>query len=89
MIMAKRFQNKDSKYSGADKENIMDFIVQYDLVSQDFHLSHHKKRQYVHNLFRGEALRYYHAEVEPLRNHEANVITKIQLQFNSISNSST
>ena len=28
MNMAKRFQNKESKYSGADNENIMDYIVQ-------------------------------------------------------------
>ena len=67
MNMAKRFQNKDSKESGADNENIMGFIAQYDLVSRDFHLSHHEKRQYVHNLFRGEALRYCYAEFEPLR----------------------
>ncbi len=56
--MANRIQNKDSKYSGADNENIMDFIVHYDSVSRDSHLSDHGKRQYAHNLFRGEALRY-------------------------------
>ncbi len=63
----------------------MDFNVQYDLVSRDFHLSHHEKRQYVNNLFRGEALRLYHAEVEPLGNNYPDVIAKIQSQFNSIS----
>ncbi len=76
MNMAKRSQNKDSKYTGADNENIMDFIVQYDLVSRGFHLAHHEKRQYVHNLFRGEALRYYYAEFEPLGNNYADVIAK-------------
>ncbi len=85
MNMAKGFQIKDSKYSGADNENIMDFIVQYDLVSRDFNLSHHEKRQYVHNLIRGEALRSYYAEVEPLGNNYADVIAKMQSQFNSIS----
>ncbi len=35
MYMGKRLQNKDLKYSGADDANIMDFIVQYDLVSRD------------------------------------------------------
>ncbi len=85
MNMAKRFQNKDSEYSGADNENIMDFIVQCDLVSRDFNLSHHEKRLYVQNLFRGEALSYYYAEFEPLGNNYADVITKMQSQFNSIS----
>ncbi len=74
MNMAKPLQNKDLKYSRADNENIMYFIVQYDLVLRDFYLSHHEKRQYVHNFFRGEALRYKYAEVEPLGNNHADVI---------------
>ena len=78
MNMGQRFQNKDSKYSGADKENTMDFIVQYDLVSRDFHLSHHEKRQHVHNLFPAEALRYYYAEVKQLWNNYADAIAKMQ-----------
>ena len=78
MNMAKYFQNKDSKYSEADNEIIMDFIMQYNL-------SHHEKRQYVHNLFRGVSLRYYYAAVEPLGNNYADVIAEMQLQFNSIS----
>ncbi len=82
--MEKRFEYKDSKYSRADNENIMDFIVQYDLVSRYFNLSHHKKRQYTQNLFHEEALRYYYGEVEPLGNNYADVIAKIQSQFNSI-----
>ena len=85
MNMARSFQNKDSKYSGADNQNIIDFIVQYELVSRDFSLSHHEKRQYVHNLFRGEALRCYYAEVEPLGNNYADSIAKMKSQFNSIS----
>ncbi len=63
MNMAKRFQNKDSQYSGADKENIMDFITQYDLMSRNFYLSHYEKLYYVHNLFRSESLRFYYAKV--------------------------
>ncbi len=82
---AMTFQNKDSKSIEADSENIKDFIVQFGLVLRDFHLSHHEKRQYRQNLFRKEALRYYHAEFEPLGNDYAGVIAKIQSQFNSIS----
>ena len=85
MNMAKCFQNKDSNYSGADNENIMDFIVQYNLVLRVFNLPHHEKGQYVHNLFRGEAQCYYYAEVEPLGNTYADVISKMQSQFNLIS----
>ncbi len=78
MNMAKYFQNKDSKYSEADNEIIMDFIMQYNL-------SHHEKRQYVHDLFRGVALRYYYAAVEPLGNSYADVIAEMQSLFNTIS----
>ena len=63
----------------------MDFIVQYDLVSRDFQLSHHEKRQYVHNLFRREELRYYFAEVELLGSSYADAIAKMKSQFDSIS----
>ncbi len=59
--------------------------MQYDLVPRDFHLSPHGKRQYVHNLFRGEALRYYYAEVKPIGNSYPDVITKIKSLFNSMS----
>ncbi len=79
--MAKRFQNRDLKYSAAENGNIMSFIVQYELVLQDFHLSHHEKRQYAHNLFCGEALRYYYADVEPLRSSYADAFAKMQPQF--------
>ena len=57
---------------------MMDFKVQYDLVSRDFNPSHLSKRQYIHNLFRGEASRYYYAEVEPLENSYTVVIAKMQ-----------
>ncbi len=75
----------DSRYSGADNENIMDSIGQYDLVSQDFSLSYNEKRQYVHNLFRGEALSYYYTEIELLGNNDGDVISKFKSQFKSIS----
>ncbi len=62
----------------------MDFIVQYDLVSRDFNLSHHKKRQCVHDLFRVEALRCYCAEVVPQEKINADVVAKMKSQFSSI-----
>jgi len=34
-----RFKMKDSKYSGADEENIHDFLTQYELVARDLGLS--------------------------------------------------
>ncbi len=39
----------------------------------------------MHSLFRREALRFYYAEVEPLRNNFTDVISKMMSQFNSIS----
>ncbi len=88
MNMAKRFQNKDSMYSGADYENIMDLILQHDFVSRDSYLSHNEKHLFVLNLFCGKALRYYYAAIEPLGNNYANVITRMQSQFIRPANSS-
>ncbi len=42
MSIAKRFQNKDSKYNGDDNEKIMEFKVLYDLESEDFNFSKQK-----------------------------------------------
>ncbi len=57
----KRFRRKDQKYSGGDDECIYEFLDQYDAVSRDLCLCDIEKRQYFHNLFRGEALRFYNA----------------------------
>ncbi len=56
----------------------MGFIVQYDLVSRDFNVSHSEKHQYLHKLFHGEALRYYYAEIEPLGNSYGDFISKMK-----------
>ncbi len=60
-------------------------MAQYELVLPDFLLSHQKKRQYLHNLVCGEALSYFYAEFEPLRNSYPDVFAKIESPFNSIS----
>ncbi len=60
--ISKRFGSKDQKYSGGDDECIYEFLDQYDAVSRDLCLYDIEKRQYRHNLFRGEALRFYNAD---------------------------
>lgn len=57
------FKMKDLKYNGVNDENIVDFITQYELVSRDLGLPPAEMLQYLHNLFRGEALRDYNPYV--------------------------
>ncbi len=80
MNIENRFQNKYLQYIGADKKNIMDFSMQYDVMSRDFHLSHHEERQNVHYLFHGEAFRYICAEVLMFSPHNKVIVCSISKQ---------
>lgn len=59
MDVANRFKNKESKYGGADDENLQEYLDQYFLIADDCGLSATKRLQYQHNLFKGEALNFF------------------------------
>ena len=64
-----RFKAKESKYSGSDEEVLQDFIDAYMATAEDYRLSAADKLQLFHNLFRGDALRFYYAHVKGRYRH--------------------
>lgn len=83
--MSKHFSYNDAKYSGAEDENIKEYIARYQAVCRDLSLSPRERCQFVHNLFRGEALRFYNANVLDRTETLAEALVMMQTRFNSLS----
>ena len=64
IYVSKRFATKDQKGNGADDVCYDEFVNQYIAASRDLCIPAKERHQYLHNLFRGEALRFYNANVE-------------------------
>lgn len=60
--ISRRFGTKD-KYSGADCENLREFVDEYDAMSRNSQLTPMHKLECVHNFFRRQALTYYNSRV--------------------------
>ena len=78
-----RFKNKESKYSGSDEEHLQDFIDSYVTTAEDYGLSASQKLQYLHNLFRGDALRFYNLQIKGRVSTFGEAISVIMNHFNS------
>ncbi len=71
-LIGLRFKGRETKYSGEDDENLQEAIDHYVTASRDYSLSETQKLQYFHNIFRGDALHFYHKNIE---NRGLNFIT--------------
>lgn len=78
-----RFKAKDSKFSGDDTENLQEYLDQYLAVSEDFGLTATQRLQYMHNLFRGEALRFFIQNIRGTASTIGEAVFIMQSQFNS------
>lgn len=82
--VANRLKNNENKYGGRDDENLQEFLDQYFLISDDCQLSQTERLQYLHNIFKGEALNFYKNEVKGKEHTLGGAIAKIQNYFNGI-----
>ena len=78
-----RFKAKEYKYSGSDEEVLQDFIDAYMATAEDYRLSAADKLQLFHNLFRGDALRFYYAHVKGRYSTFAEAFRAVFAHFNS------
>ena len=78
-----RFKNKESKYSGSDEEHLQDFIDAYITTAEDYQLTARERLQYFHNLFRGDALRFYNMSIKNRCSTFDEAIRAIYSHFNS------
>ncbi len=85
MHISKLFSSKDRKYNGSDDEKYDEFVEQYLAASLELCLSPSERLQYLHNLFHGEALRFYNANVVGCARLFSEALQMMKKQFNSAS----
>lgn len=61
--IAQRFKSEESKYSGADDEDLFEFFITYETTAEDYGMTEEQKCRYVHNIFKQEALRHYNTHI--------------------------
>ena len=54
-----RLKDNEKKFSGDLGENWMEFVDEYSQVARDYNLNISQKLQYIHNILRGDAKRFY------------------------------
>lgn len=79
-----RFKDKDSKFSGALGERWMDYVAEYQQVARDFGLSASQRKQYLHNLLRDDAKRFYLDRIDNDVSLYSEAVRLIEDEYNSI-----
>lgn len=82
--MSMRFKDKDSKFSGALGERWMDYVAEYQQVARDYGLSASQKKQYLHNLLRDDAKRFYLDRIDNDVSLYSEAVRLIENEYNSI-----
>lgn len=62
--LAQRFKDKEGKYAGTDDEDLIEHLSNYETVTEDYGATDEQKLKYIHNILKGEALRYFNSEVK-------------------------
>ncbi len=83
--IAKLFSSEDRNYSDNDDEGYEEFVDQYLAASRDLSLSPFERLQFLHNLFYGEALRFYNSNVAGRAREFPEALLMMKDQFKSAS----
>lgn len=81
--ISNRFKDSDTKYGGDEEEDLSEFLEAYSTVTKDYELTVEEKLQYMHNLFKKEALRYYNSSVKGKVTTFTEACKKMREHFNS------
>ena len=57
--MSQRFKHSDDKFSAQTGQKIEEFFTNYEIAANDYKLTEEQKLKFLHNLFGGQARRYY------------------------------
>lgn len=82
--IASRLKGKDNKKEGADKEDLKEFRAEYNAVALDYDLTASQKKQFLHNFFTGDALRFYNEERQGHFNTFNESVAVVMTHFNSL-----
>lgn len=81
--IAMRFRDSGAKFSGDIGESWMEFVAEYQQVARDYSLTPPQKKQYLHNLLRGDAKRFYLDRIENFVNTFQQAVEMIDKEYNS------
>ena len=82
--MAMTLRDRDKKFSGDVGECWQEYVDEYRQVLRDYNLTPAQKLQYLHNLLRRDAKRFYLDTVEGYATNFDQIISMIEREYNSI-----
>lgn len=62
----------------------MEYVAEYQQVARDYELSQEQRFQYLHNLLRGDAKRFYLDTVQPYVTSFNEAVHHVKAEYNSI-----
>lgn len=81
--VAMRLKDSEKKFSGDIGECWHEFVDDYNQVSRDYKLSATQKLQYLHNILRNDASRFFLDRVQPYANTYVQAVDMIDKEYNS------
>eukprot|EP00171_Calliarthron_tuberculosum_P002991 IDg2991t1 len=82
--IAMRFRENSAKFSGDIGESWIEYVAEYLQVSRDYNLSTVQKLQFLHNILRGDAKRFYLDQIQGHVNSFQQAVDSIGREYNSI-----
>jgi len=78
-----RYRDEHKKFSGANDQALHEYIAGYQQVSRDYTLTATQQLQFMHNMFTGEAKRFYDEQVEGFAVSFSEAVHRLQTEYNS------
>lgn len=82
--IAMRFKDDSAKFSGSIGECWGEFVAEYQQVARDYNLTESHKKQFLHNLVRGDAKRFYLNQVQTYTTTFAASVQMVESEYNSV-----
>ena len=81
--VAMRLDKEEKKFSGRIDENIAEYLSNYECIAIDYNLSEADKYRFLHNLFRGDAKRFFLDKIKPFVRSYNEAVKRMNQEFNS------
>ncbi|GAB0489865.1 hypothetical protein MMPV_001091 [Pyropia vietnamensis] len=82
--VAMHFRDQAAKFSGDLGESWNEYVAEYQQVARDYELTASQKLQYMHNLLRGDAKRFFLDRVHGTAATFAQAVDMVSAEYNSI-----
>lgn len=82
--VAMRFRDQAAKFSGNLGESWSEYVAEYQQVARDYELNATQKLQYLHNVLRGDAKRFFLDRVHGTAATFAQAVDMVSAEYNSI-----